>query len=97
MTRWATSVQNSFAEAASAAVSSPASSASSARSATAWAASTSAWQAASSNLVFWNEATVLPKTVRSCTYSLANRTAAAAWAYAPKAMPQRSEARLVPR
>ncbi len=97
MTWWATSVLKSFADAASAAVSSPASRASRARSATASAASTSAWQAASSNLVFWNEATVLPKTVRSCTYCWANRTAALACAYAPKAMPQRSEARLWPR
>ncbi len=80
MTREATSVQKSLAEAASAALSSPASWASRARSQTASAASTSAWQAASSNLVFWKEATVLPKTVRSWTYSLANRIAAAAWA-----------------
>ncbi len=97
MTRWATSVQKSLALAASAGDSSPASRASRVRSATACAASTSAWQAASSNLVFWKEATVLPKIVRSCTYSLANRTAAAACAYAPKAMPQRSEARFRPR
>ena len=80
MTRCATSVQNSLAEAASAAVSSPASSASRARSATACAASTSAWQAASSNLVFWKLATVWPKTLRSWTYCFANRTAAAACA-----------------
>ncbi len=80
MTRCATSVQNSFAEAASAGVSSPASRASVARSATASAASTSAWQAASSNLVFWKWATGLPKTVRSWTYCLANRTAALACA-----------------
>ncbi len=80
MTRWATSVQNSLALAASAGVSSPASRASRARSATASAASTSAWQAASSNLVFWKCATGLPKTVRSCTYCCAKRTAALACA-----------------
>src|ERR1700685_188614 len=65
MTRLATSVQNSLADAASAGVSSSASCASSARSATAWAASTSALQAARSNFVFWDEATALPKTCRS--------------------------------
>ena len=65
MTRWATSVQKSFAEAASAGVSSPASRASSARSATASAASTSAWQAASSNLVFWKLPIEVPNAVRS--------------------------------
>ncbi len=80
MTTAARSVVKSFTEAASAGVSSPASCASSARSTTACIASTSDRQSASTNLVFWNDATGCPKTVRSRTYARANSTAAADWA-----------------
>ena len=80
MTRAAVSVQNSFTDAASAAVSSPESWASMARSTTASMASTSALQAASSNLVFWNEATGEPNAWRCVVYSRANSTAALACA-----------------
>ena len=67
MTSAATSVQKSLADAASAGVNSPASSASMPRSTTAWAASTLALHAASSNLVFWKAATGWPKTMRCVT------------------------------
>ena len=87
-------MQKSLTFAAPAPVSSPRSCASSAASSRAWPASTSAAQAASSNFVFWNDATGVPNAFRLRTYSTVVRTACTAADWLLTAIDSRSWARL---